>query len=99
MGLASMQGGRVVTDHIGAFVAFDTSKRRNAVAIAQPERSGEVRYLGEIDNTAAATGKLVRKLVEKYGRVAFCYEAGPPAMGFIATSRAWARSASWWRRH
>jgi transposase len=70
-----------VADHIGAFVAFDTSKRRNAVAIALPGRSGEVRYLGEIDNTTVATGKLVRKLAEKYGRVAFCYEAGPTGYG------------------
>jgi transposase len=70
-----------VGDHIGAFVAFDTSKTRNAVAIAQPGRSGEVRYLGEIDNTAAATGKLVRKLAEKYGRLSVCYEAGPTGYG------------------
>ena len=35
-------------DHIGAFVAFDASKRRNAVAIAEPGQAGEVRLLGEI---------------------------------------------------
>ena len=38
-----------------AFVAFDTSKMRNAVAIAESGRDGEVRYLGEIDNTETGT--------------------------------------------
>src|SRR6266853_754362 len=80
-GRASTQGGRVVREHSEAFVAFDTSKLRNAVAIAEAGRSGEVRFLGEIDNTATATAKLVKKLGEKYGRLAFCYEAGPTGYG------------------
>lgn len=66
-----------MSDHTEAFVAFDTSKLRNAVAIAEAGRSGEVRFLGEIDNTGAATARLVRKLGAKYGRLTFCYEAGP----------------------
>jgi hypothetical protein len=49
---------------------------RNAVAIADDGRTGEVRFLGEIDNTEAATAKLVKKLAAKYQRVTFCYEAG-----------------------
>jgi transposase len=68
-------------DHIAAFVAFDTSKLRNAVAIAEAGRLGEVRFFGEIDNTAEATAKLVKKLAAKYERVAFCYEAGPTGYG------------------
>jgi len=64
-----------------AFVAFDTSKLRNAVAIAEAGRAGEVRFLGEIENTEAATAKLVRKLAAKYGRLTFCYEAGPTGYG------------------
>lgn len=68
-------------DHSEAFVAFDTSKLRNAVAIAEAGRSGEVRFLGEIDNTPGATSKLVRKLAAKYERVAYCYEAGPTGYG------------------
>jgi transposase len=70
-----------VSDHTEAFVAFDTSKLRNAVAIAEAGRTGEVRFLGEIDNTGAATAKLVRKLAAKYGRLTFCYEAGPTGYG------------------
>ena len=66
-----------MSDDSEAFVAFDTSKSRNAVAIADGGRAGEVRFLGEIDNTAAATSKLARKLAGKYARLTFCYEAGP----------------------
>ena len=68
-------------DHSEAFVGFDTSKLRNAVAIADAGRGGEVRFFGEIENTPAATAKLVRKLSAKYGRLTFCYEAGPTGYG------------------
>ena len=68
-------------DHSEAFVAFDTSKLRNAVAIADGGRAGEVRFLGEIENTGAATAKLVRKLAAKHQRLTFCYEAGPTGYG------------------
>jgi transposase len=64
-----------------AFVAFDTSKLRNAVAIAEGGRAGEVRFFGEIANTPEATAKLVGKLVGKYQRLTFCYEAGPTGYG------------------
>ena len=70
-----------MADIIEAFVAFDTSKLRNAVAIAEAGRTGEVRFLGEIENTGAAVAKLVRKLAGKYGRLTFCYEAGPTGYG------------------
>jgi transposase len=70
-----------VSNHSEAFVAFDSAKLRNAVAIADGGRTGEVRFLGEIDNTEAATAKLVRKLAGKYQRVTFCYEAGPTGYG------------------
>src|ERR1700736_1622754 len=64
-----------------AFVAFDTAKLRNAVAIADGDRGGEVRFLGEIENSEAATAKLVRKLAQQYQRLTFCYEAGPTGYG------------------
>ena len=68
-------------NHSEAFVAFDTSKLRNAVAIADGGRAGEVRFVGEIENTGPATAKLVRKLSAKYERLTFCYEAGPTGYG------------------
>jgi transposase len=70
-----------MSEHNEAFVGFDTSKLRNAVAIADGGRAGEVRFFGEIENTAEATAKLVRKLAGKYERLTFCYEAGPTGYG------------------
>jgi transposase len=70
-----------MSDHSEAFVAFDSAKLRNAVAIADAGRAGEIRFLGEVENTGAATAKLVRKLAAKYARLTFCYEAGPTGYG------------------
>ncbi len=42
-----------------AYVGLDVSKSRNAVAVANGGREGEVRYLGEIDNSLEAIRKLV----------------------------------------
>src|SRR5690348_10705988 len=70
-----------MVDHSEAFVGLDTSKLRNAVAIADGIRCSEVRFLGEIENSAAATTKPVRKLAAKYRRLTFCYEAGPTGYG------------------
>jgi transposase len=64
-----------------AFVAFDTCKLRNTVAVAEAGRAGEVRFVGDVENSAAATAKLVRKLAGKYARLTFCYEAGPTGYG------------------
>ena len=41
--------------HSEAFIGIDTSKLRNAVAVAEAGRKGEVRYLGEFDTSTAAT--------------------------------------------
>ena len=68
-------------DDSEAFVAFDTSKLSNAVAIAEAGRAGEVRFLGEIENSGTATAKLAKKLAAKYRRLTFCYEAGPTGYG------------------
>ena len=70
-----------MSDYSEAFIGLDTSKLRNAVAIADAGRGGEVRFFGEIENTPTATAKLVRKLAAKYQRLTFCYEAGPTGYG------------------
>lgn len=70
-----------MAEHSVAYVALDTSKLHHAVAIAEAGREAEVRYLGEIDTTPAATARLVRKLAAKYARLTFCYEAGPTGYG------------------
>src|SRR6201997_1846893 len=78
-GQSLKQGGRVVGHHTEAFVGIDTSKLRNAVAIADGGRGAEVRYLGEFPE--AAIQKLVAKLAAKYRHLTFCYEAGPTGYG------------------
>jgi hypothetical protein len=70
-----------VGHHSEAFIGIDTSKSRNAVAIAEAGRGGEMRFLGEFPTTEAATGKLIAKLASKYDKLAFCYEAGPTGLG------------------
>src|SRR5260370_25684801 len=86
-GGASKQGGRVVDHHSEAFVGIDTSRLRNAVAVAEEGRGGDVRYLGEIDTTEVATRKLVAKLAAKYRQLTFCYEAGPTGYGLYRLIR------------
>src|SRR5689334_9701308 len=68
-------------DHSEVFIGIDTAKLRNAVAIAEASRRGEVRYLGEVEASEAATRKLVAKLAAKYDRLTFAYEAGPTGYG------------------
>lgn len=63
------------------YVGVDAAKAKHAVAIAESGRSGEVRYLGEIEATPAAVERLVRKLEKRYGRLHLCYEAGPTGYG------------------
>lgn len=63
------------------FVGLDSHKDRISVALADGAGAGEVRYLGEIDNTPTAVGALVEKLAATHGALAFCYEAGPCGYG------------------
>jgi transposase len=67
--------------HGEAFVGIDTAKARNAVAVAESGRNGEVRYLGEFDNTPDGVAKLIRKLAARYETLQVCYEAGPTGYG------------------
>jgi transposase len=67
--------------HKLAFVAFDSAKEKQAVAIADDGRDGEVRYVGEIANSPDAIKKLVTRLSRQYEQLHFCYEAGPTGYG------------------
>jgi transposase len=64
-----------------AFVAFDVSKSKHAVAIADGGRGGEVRFLGEVSSSPGAVERLIGKLAGRYGKLHFCYEAGPTGYG------------------
>ena len=63
------------------FVGLDTSKLKISVALAEDGRQGEVRFLGDIDNTPEAVRRLVSKLASRHRRLLFCYEAGPTGYG------------------
>src|SRR4051812_26691343 len=52
-----------------------------AVAVAEPGRSGEVRFHGEIANQPDAVRHLIERLAEKHGQLRVCYEAGPCGYG------------------
>ncbi|HLJ95421.1 MAG TPA: IS110 family transposase [Gemmataceae bacterium] len=64
-----------------AFIGLDTHKKAIAVAIAEGDRGGEVRYYGQIANEPAAVLKLVKKLAGNHDKLFFCYEAGPCGYG------------------
>jgi transposase len=72
--------------HSVAYVGFDPSKAKHAVAIAEGGREGEVRYLGEIETAPAAVERLLRKLARKYKILHVCYEAGPTGYGLYRQS-------------
>ena len=63
------------------YVGVDAAKAKHAIAIAESGRSGEVRYVGEIETTPAAVERFVRKLARKHPRLHFGYEAGPTGYG------------------
>jgi transposase len=64
-----------------AFVGIDVAKLRNAVAIADAGREGEIRYMGEFAASPESMTRLIRKLAAKYDELHFCYEAGPTGYG------------------
>src|SRR3954463_16037423 len=78
---SSAQGGRAMVEYTEAFVGIDAAKSRNAIAIAEAGREGEIRYLGEVDATPQSMRKVVARLAAKYQRLHFCYEAGPTGYG------------------
>ena len=55
------------------FVGVDASKAKHAVAVAEPGRRGEVRYLGEIEASPEAVRKLITRLAAKHGKLHVCY--------------------------
>lgn len=70
-----------------AFVGIDAAKLRNAVAIADAGRDGEIRYIGEVDASPESMRRLIGKLASKYDQLQFCYEAGPTGYGPKPTRR------------
>lgn len=70
-------GGRAVADYREAFVGIDVAKLRNAIAIADSGREGEVRFFGEVDTSDQSMRRIIQRIADRFDRVHFCYEAGP----------------------
>src|SRR4051794_41883458 len=84
--------GRAMPRISRVFVGLDTSKLKISVALAEEGRQGEVRFLGEIDNTPEAVRRLLSKLAGRHSELLFCYEAGPTRHGLERPNpgpRAW----------
>jgi hypothetical protein len=80
--------------HSEVFVAFDVAKKKHTVAIAErPE--GEVRFLGDVENSPLPIERTIRRLADRYDRLQAALKPGRWDTGFIARSR---RSATivWW---
>ena len=63
--------------HSRLFFGLDVSKLKISVAVADGERGGEVRFLGDIPSDPASVSSLVHKLAKRGAKLHFCYEAGP----------------------
>ena len=56
--------------HSEAFVAFDVAKKKHAVAVAEGGRTGEVRFLGDVENSPLPIERTIKRLTERYERKA-----------------------------
>lgn len=65
------------------FIGLDVAKVKHAVAIAEEGRSGDVRFLGEINADPLSVGRMVTRLEKHNKRLHFCYEAGPTGYGLF----------------
>ncbi len=59
------------------YIGLDVHKESIAVAIANPERAGEIRFWGNIPNTPTSIRRMFNKLEKNYPKLLVCYEAGP----------------------
>ena len=50
------------------FVAFDVAKKKHAVAIAEGGRTGEVRFMGDVENSPLSIEKTIRRLATRSPR-------------------------------
>jgi len=54
-----------VADHREAFVGIDVAKLRNAIAIADAGREGEVRFFGEVDASGASMRRVIQRIANQ----------------------------------
>lgn len=76
-----------MADYREAFVGIDVAKLKNAIAIADAGRDGEIRYFGEVEASDADMRRVIRRIGAKFDCVDFCYEAGPTGYGLYRLIR------------
>lgn len=59
------------------YIGIDVHKASISASVAENERNGEIRFLGNIPNTPDALVQLAKKLEHHNAHLNFCYEAGP----------------------
>lgn len=64
-----------------AFVGIDVANLKNAIAVAESGREGEVRFWGEVDASDTSMRRIIQGITAKFDRVHLCYEAGPTGYG------------------
>lgn len=67
--------------HTIKYAGFDTHKDTIVIALADEERSGEIRNYGTIPHTIEALNKFIRKQVSHGVELRCVYEAGPTGFG------------------
>jgi len=67
--------------HSEVFVAFDVAKKKHAVAIAEGGRTGEVRFLGEIENSPGPIERTIKRLADRSGPLHDGIRALSPGQG------------------
>ena len=67
--------------HSEVFVAFDVAKKKHAMAIAEGGRIGEVRFLGDVENSPLPIERTIRRLAQRSDHLHVCFEAGPTGYG------------------
>lgn len=70
-----------MADYREAFIGIDVAKLKNAIAVAESGREGEVRFWGEVDASDTSMRRIIQRIAAKFDRVHFCYEAGPTGYG------------------
>jgi hypothetical protein len=83
-----MHGGRTMGKHSEVFVAFDVAKKKHAMAIAEGGRTGEVRFLGDVENSPPPIEGTIKRLADRYNRLHICFEAGPTGCGLYRQVKA-----------
>jgi hypothetical protein len=77
---------------VRSFVGMDVHKATISISIAEDGRSGSIRFLGVIPNTADEVAKLAKRLRSTESSI-FAMKRVAADTAFIASSLLWATSA------